>query len=221
MGHFRQALSEDKFDNATGIDRKHMPQVQSDDMPEFYKFMDKRGVTYKNERITLKKLLPTQDQYNSDKVDGMIKAMSFERLTKKPLFVSSDNRVIDGHHRYQAARLLKPFGMAKIIRINLPIMQALQLFKEYPKTFYAGINEQAEYEYSLVEETTVISAAPTTQQPNASGEKKKDILGYARKVCPEKQEKVNKLVNEIFESVDDPDVEVSMARLATINIVKK
>lgn len=224
MAQFKQFLSEELFkEHNMGISRDLMPQVQSGDMDAFFKFMDERGVKYKKRRLIISKLKPSQKEFSREKVDGMMKALSYERLTKKPLFVSKDLYIADGHHRWYAAKLQNPKGYANVWEVNLPIMEFFQLFKAFPKTFYAGVNECAEYDRALVmdEETTIASAAPTTQQPNASGEKKKDILGYARKVCPEKQEKVKKLVDEIFESVDDPDVDVTMARLASITIVKK
>lgn len=228
MAQFKQFLSEELFKESNmGISRDLMPQVQSGDMDAFFKFMDDRGVTYRKRRVIISKLSPTQKEFSREKVDGMMKALSYERLTKKPLFVSKDMYVADGHHRWYAAKLQNPKGYANIWQVNLPIMEFLALFKAFPKTFYAGVNESADIDLAscsddINEDTTVMSAAPTTQQPNASGEKKKDILAYVRKVPEEKRVKVGKLVDEIFESVDESvDVDVTMNRLATVRIVKK
>lgn len=42
---------------------------------------------------------PTQSEFNNDKVQSIIKNKSFD----KPILVSSDDYIVDGHHRWKAA----------------------------------------------------------------------------------------------------------------------
>jgi hypothetical protein len=87
------------------------------------------------DKIPAKDLTPIQDQIYFDKglgtiakngVDGTIKL-----LNSKTLIVSSDNRIIDGHHRFLSAILLDRNMKLNVIKINLPLIKLLPLAVAY------------------------------------------------------------------------------------------
>ena len=56
---------------------------------------------------------------------------------RKPVIASSDNYIIDGHHRWLVA--LNYDDTVDIIRINMPVRELLKLTLEFPKTYYKDI----------------------------------------------------------------------------------
>jgi hypothetical protein len=87
------------------------------------------------DKISAKDLIPIQDQIYFDKgigtiikngVDGTIKL-----LNSKVLIVSSDNRIIDGHHRFLSAILLDRNMKLNVLKINLPLSKLLPLAIAY------------------------------------------------------------------------------------------
>lgn len=87
-------------------------------------------------KIPINKLYPIQEQiYLSESLDilknrGVEEAKKF--LTKDTFFiVSSDNRIIDGHHRWLAAFLLNENLKVNTIMIDLPIKQLLPMSLAY------------------------------------------------------------------------------------------
>jgi len=92
-------------------------------------------VSVTRDKIAAKDLTPIQDQIYFDKglgtiarngVDGTIKL-----LNSKILIVSSDNRIIDGHHRFLSAILLDRNMKLNVLKINLPLLKLLPLAVAY------------------------------------------------------------------------------------------
>ena len=44
---------------------------------------------------------------------------------QKPIVVSKDNYVVDGHHRWAAQKVLNPKKKIKVLKMNAPIHDAL------------------------------------------------------------------------------------------------
>lgn len=93
-------------------------------------------VDVKSAQIAVGKLKPIQKQiYLSESLDiirtrGLKKSINY--LTNDTTFiVSSDNRIIDGHHRWLAAMLIDPTLKVKVIKIDLPISKLLPLSLAY------------------------------------------------------------------------------------------
>jgi len=85
-------------------------------------------------KIKIKKLKPSQSSIYLDQVFSRI--LSKSKFTKKALkgkvkdtdiLISSDNFIIDGHHRWCSAFILNPKCKLKCIRINLPFEKALPI----------------------------------------------------------------------------------------------
>jgi len=79
--------------------------------------------------VPVKKLKPIQKQIYFDKSIGLLAKFGVEpskSFMKKTSFItSSDNYIIDGHHRFLSAMLIDPSTPVNIIKIDLPIKKLL------------------------------------------------------------------------------------------------
>ena len=117
------------------IHRAEMPQIRSIELKGAMKELATNGtnVLYKSSNIGV--LQPTQENYCQDKVDSMKEEMT-EPFNIEPIVVSNDNAIIDGHHRWLAAK--QKFGENSYIPsyvIGLPIDKALNSYAELAKKY--------------------------------------------------------------------------------------
>ena len=104
-----------------GIPRKLMPQIYN--AKKFAKVIKRRfGVNTKKTSIRPRNLKPAQDEINGDAVADIIKE---GKVFTNPLVVSEDNYIVDGHHRWAAARKTKPNKPIPVMVIKAPIKDAL------------------------------------------------------------------------------------------------
>ena len=116
-----------------GIKRTEMPQVATKDYPEFMDYLKDNGAEFKNETVPAKSLKAVQGEFSDQGVEKALR----KRKLKKASIVSSDNYIIDGHHRWVAA--LNTGQDVDIIRVNMPAKELLQLVKDFSKTTYKDI----------------------------------------------------------------------------------
>lgn len=104
-------------------DREDMPQVkditkirESEDIPTGYlEFVDP------------KKLKPIQDGIKESILNHIIE--NWDTEGKRPVLISRDNWIIDGHHRVKAA--IRKNKWVRVIRIDLPGRKALNAVKKF------------------------------------------------------------------------------------------
>lgn len=102
--------------------REDMPQVDdiskvrnSEDIPTGYlEFVDP------------KKLKPIQDGIKESILNHIVE--NWDKEGKRPVLISKDNWIIDGHHRVKAA--IKKNKWVRVIRIDLPGKKALNAVKK-------------------------------------------------------------------------------------------
>jgi len=168
------------------IPRTELPQIKSDDVPEFIKWLETLGV--QSERINNfdpKELIPIQKQINLDKVSGMVAKKGLDSLASdKPVMVSSDNHLIDGHHRWYA---LYDLGHPEIsvVKIDMPAEELISTMKSWDKTSYKDmtseqlINEILNYllseqePYDRVKGKYVLDLKNMTVMPTKHGEERR------------------------------------------------
>jgi ribonuclease HI len=121
-----------------GIPREEMPQVKSDDYDDLIAHLKKNGIKMQKRTVKASSLKASQKNFNTDKIVKAIEKI--KTLGKaKPIIVSSDNYVIDGHHRWLAA---------KNVDTNIDVMQAsvkvdelMKKIHSFPKSFSKTINQ--------------------------------------------------------------------------------
>jgi hypothetical protein len=117
------------------IPRKEMPQIQASDVQDFLKFLDKKNIKHVKKDVPAKDLKATQKEIDLEKANNLRKEDSVN--LKKPMLVSKDSHIMDGHHRWLA--LLSKNDTCPCHVIDLPMKELLKLGKEFPKSFKKDI----------------------------------------------------------------------------------
>lgn len=119
--------------------RMNLPQIKSTDVQEFCDWLESKGVECLKSSMEVGELTPVQKEINIEKIESMkSKHVSGEidLSSGKPVMVSGDEHLVDGHHRWYALKELDETNMIDVIIIDAPILELISLMKEYPKTSY-------------------------------------------------------------------------------------
>lgn len=111
------------------ISRNSMPQVKSEHRGAMVQFLKGRGIFSTKEWVLPTILKPSQREYSEEKVD---KARNYEG-TQRPLLISKDNFVADGHHQWVAA-LDEPLVKIPVIRLDCDIKDLLLEIARFPSS---------------------------------------------------------------------------------------
>ena len=119
--------------------RKNMPQVNTQNLSKALS-MAKSKVKVTKGLVPARKLKESQVELIPNKVKGI--AAKYSKPTDmKPLIISKDNYIIDGHHRWAAA--IYKFGddvKIPIHRINLKRDEAIELYNDIASSLTEDIN---------------------------------------------------------------------------------
>lgn len=116
--------------------------LEVDATAEFVAFLKSGGITItKGQTVDADKLKATQSELVGSKVGGMIGAHKAGKYdpSKDAIFVSQDNYVLDGHHRWAAtvgAKYVEGENLTMTVdRINLPIQELVDLTNKFLEGF--------------------------------------------------------------------------------------
>jgi len=131
-----------------GIPRKQMPQIKSSDYPEFVDYLADNGASFTKETVPATSLKPVQKEFSKKGVEKQINKLAKDGV-KKPVIASSDDYIMDGHHRWLVA--LNTRDSVDIYRVNKPGKELLDLLLAFPKVYFKDIyNEEDVFEAPLV-----------------------------------------------------------------------
>jgi GTP-sensing pleiotropic transcriptional regulator CodY len=117
-----------------------MPQIKTSDYDELLKFLQGKDIQLTKKKVRAKTLKATQRNFNRDKIVSA--AANYHKLHKaKPIIVSSDNYIIDGHHRWLGAYNVN--CDIHIYHANVNINDLLDAVKQFPKSYTKNINEES------------------------------------------------------------------------------
>jgi uncharacterized protein (DUF1015 family) len=120
----------DDMKRLAGVKREDMPQITQNDLPKAISIMKDNDIKFDVVKSPLSTLKPYQKDYQKDKVKSIYKDLTtIEDI--KPIIISNDNYIVDGHHRFLAA-LLK-FGKKssiKAIKLNYPSDDAVKIYSK-------------------------------------------------------------------------------------------
>ena len=164
-----------------GIPRQDMPQLNGPALPgteaallagganrfieldpQFRAQLRRDGIDVKNERVPAGNLRATQTQLTAATVAGIAGAAAggsakVRHMLKEPIWVSSDNYVIDGHHRWAADEALAFSGHGpkdiEVQRIALPIALAVPYANQFAQRM--GIEAKPLGNAALVETANI------------------------------------------------------------------
>lgn len=120
-----------------GIKRKDMPQIEGKNIPKFLNFLKQNNIKFTEKLVESKKLKPTQNQFNQQKIQVMIDAIDTKK--QNPIMVSKDGFVIDGHHRWLAHHNLS--RKISVYEIDLKIEDALDVMSNFPLSISRELKE--------------------------------------------------------------------------------
>lgn len=120
-------------EDTLGVERKDMPQISERDYPELFAYLEAHGGHVTHERVDPRSLHPIQKEFSDE---GVLRTMTSGKLDK-PVIASSDDYIIDGHHRWLAAA--NTHHMLTINRVSLPVTELLRLINQFDKVSYRDI----------------------------------------------------------------------------------
>jgi len=126
-----------------GVNRAQMPQINSKDIKDYLEFLKEVGVRVSAKTINVSKVGMTQKEINLDKVKSLL-GTDRSNLAK-PVIISKDGYILDGHHRVVALYNIDKNFKLKTIEVDLGIKDLLKVTKEYPNVSYKGINEYVRF----------------------------------------------------------------------------
>lgn len=169
-----------------GIDREHLPQISRDQAQAFIDFLALRKIKTTFERVPLSSVRPTQSHLNIDKINALKANPEIQELL---FFVSADNYLLDGHHRFAA--LADVLHDVPICRVQLGIHDLIDVASEFEGTLFKGVTEmsgpfQKRVEKKLAETHPGVKAAVHIGTSAAVGAG----IGYLRNIFrPERRKK--------------------------------
>ena len=111
-----------------GILRDDMPQLDDDVLPNFLKSYQDKGVSVKKGTMEVGRLKATQSQILAETASGMAQSYkegSFDPA-KKPIIISKDGYILDGHHRWAAMVVTDPASKMRVFQVDTDINTLLK-----------------------------------------------------------------------------------------------
>lgn len=181
-----------------GIPRAEMPQIKSEARGALTQFLKARDIVHEPDQVLPGQLKPTQAEYSQAKVDKAREMAVKFGGNDRPILVSSDNHVVDGHHQWMAALNDKPETAIPVIRLNAPIRDVLAAMKEFPSTQTASGATP-----TVAKDAPVAPAATEQPTPLPSNE----LRSLAARVIYDTTEGAS---NGQVKSIDDIEMEVTL-----------
>jgi len=165
------------YHGSLGVDRAGMPQItgtladgryagSAEMMPKFLDHLKAAGIKVTHERVPAGTLKPTQTTGDMRAVRGIAGSLAAGDLADtKPVLVSSDGRVVDGHHQWAAHLLGESQGTRTgsapgepVIRADLPAGELMDQARQFAKN--QGIQNRK----------TGVAANPAYARPSIAGQ---------------------------------------------------
>lgn len=118
-----------------GVERINMPQINDNKLQKDLK-SDKIDHEYIEHPTAM--LVPTQGEFNPEKISKIVDAI-YQNKVKTPIVVSSDNFIVDGHHRWAAFHNVS--GKVPALKIHLNIEDLLNYLQDKDYIMKKGISE--------------------------------------------------------------------------------
>ena len=144
-----------------GISRADMPQLDDAVLPNFLKSYQDKGISVKKGSIEVGRLKATQKEISAEKATGMADAYkegSYDP-SKKPIIISKDGYVLDGHHRWAAMVVTDPASTMRVYQVDTDIQTLLKDAGSFEGVKQAAFGKE-------VEDTP----APEAKEPGKPGQ---------------------------------------------------
>ena len=151
-----------------GIKRDKMPQIPPSTQKAFVQAMRERGVKVDLVDVTPFGLHPIQSEISATKAGKIFRDMKKNGVDETPIVVSSDDYVIDGHHRWAAGLFLGLMAKhknikLKALRVDMPHAQLMDVVLAWNKTVGIesvplGVENDARFKKMLAFDIAVLKA---------------------------------------------------------------
>ena len=125
--------------NNLNIPREEMPQISDANKMDFCDWLENQGIFVQLIDIPVALLRSVQDTIDLKKVENLTTNMPSSAMAK-PVIISKDNYILDGHHRWLALLNRDPHQAIEAYRVNLPIKELLSTARNYRQTYYKSTN---------------------------------------------------------------------------------
>jgi hypothetical protein len=163
-----------------GISRKNMPQIKSDDLSKLIAYLNENGHPTEFKMASPWSLTPLQTMEKNNKTVNKIKKAVNKGGTNegidKPVIVSTDGLIIDGHHRRMAAMYLDVEIPTLVVEGY--VVDILTLLKEFSTNQESQINEDDGWELSQNEEAFISNYVMNLLGVVATAIKKRNDQNY-------------------------------------------
>ena len=143
--------------------RKDMPQVNSSDIDEFINSLDE-NIYYELCTVKIKDILPSQKEFNTEKINENIRDILLNDYKDEIFIISSDNFLVDGHHRWAAKYQINPEAEQLCYKIHLPIELLLQKVNESNLSHNVNINDKKIQKALIITAIAYINGDITKEQ---------------------------------------------------------
>ena len=123
-----------------GVARKLMPQVKSEDYEEFIDFLQDNGARFERDTIPARELQAMQSEFSDKGIIKQLEKNIDQGPNTKAVIVSSDNYVLDGHHRWLVA--MNTGTDLNVFRVNMPAWKLYDLVNQFEKVYYKDIYDE-------------------------------------------------------------------------------
>jgi hypothetical protein len=149
-----------------GINREDMPQIPKKNRDKFFSQLKAEGVKYQDETVDPRTLKQTQSGLNPKQTKPLLDAMrgGTFRGSTHTIITSKDGHILDGHHRWDAARKFAAEGGKadiKITRIDMPIRDLLDRAAKFNAE--EGIEARTMETVSEYQKAVTVAFAPGLQ----------------------------------------------------------
>lgn len=117
-----------------GIPRRNMPQIEDEYQDDYLDFLADNGVRVKLVTVRGDKIKPIQKEIRSDVVDKLSKGSPAK--LDKPLVISSDTYLLDGHHRWLALLNQDKDVEIKAYQASAKMKELLELTHKFKNVIY-------------------------------------------------------------------------------------
>jgi len=118
-----------------------------DDRPVMTHLLDdlkKEGVKVEKKAIPVGQLKATQKEIKAGKTFGMAHHYykgEFDPAEEVEIIVSSDNHILDGHHRWASLLVADPSRKMKVIQVDMPMKEFLRRSFKQPGVYRADLQD--------------------------------------------------------------------------------
>lgn len=110
------------FAGGMNLERIQMPQISKDAQPGFLNALKEQGIKTKEENVSPMSLIATQNEISAFRVGEKLREFESGKKDLRPILISKDNRVLDGHHRWAVGVTLQ----TETSGVRIPAVRIMQ-----------------------------------------------------------------------------------------------